>query len=210
MIRVLVVDDHPLVREGLEAVLTADRKIELLGSVATIRDARSAVRRHEPDVVVADVQLSGRDDGIDLCESLRSHHPKVRTLILTRFNREQVMVRAFAAGARAFVVKNSDPEVLRFGVRTAASSGIFIDPSLAGTVVARLVRGHRVVGPYGLTQRQTRVLELLVQGMTNRQIAADLDVGEETVKTHVGMILQKLHAGDRTQAAAIAQREGLV
>lgn len=209
MIRVLLLDDHPVVREGLETILSADEGIEVATSVSTAGEAESAVKRREPDVMVADVQLAD-GDGIELCELLRAQHPRVRTVILTRFTKEEVMERAFAAGARAFVVKECRPEVLRFGVHAVADGGVFIDPGLAGKVTARLIKGRRSRGPSGLTQRQMRVLELLAKGMTNRQIGGELDLGDETVKTHVSMIFDKLGVGDRTEAARFARQEGLV
>jgi DNA-binding NarL/FixJ family response regulator len=209
VIKVLLVDDHPVVREGVGAILVADSDIDLVGSEGTLREARKVIARVGPHVVVADVHLPD-GDGIEFCEALRRRHPDVRTLILTRFDQDRVMVRAFAAGARAFVLKECNPDILRFGVRIVAGGGIFIDPAIAGRVVSRLVKGERSQSPFGLTFQQGRVLELIVKGLTNREIATELGVGEETVKTHVSMLLPKIGAEDRTHAAVIAQQEGIV
>jgi DNA-binding NarL/FixJ family response regulator len=119
------------------------------------------------------------------------------------------MLRAFAAGAKGFLVKESDPEVLRQALRMVAAGNTFVDPQVAGKLVAVATKGRRARGPYGLTLQEMRVLELLPKGLSNREIGTELSVSVETVKTHVRNAMRKLQVGDRAEAAAIAIREGL-
>jgi DNA-binding NarL/FixJ family response regulator len=208
MIRVLLVDDHPLVRTGVAAVLSNDDEIVVVGEAASAEEGFVEIDRLRPDIVMIDVRLPGLD-GIDACESILTSHPKVKVIMLTRFPNESVMVRAFTAGAHGFLVKESDPSVVRAGVRMVADGGTFIDPSVAPRLIARATKGRRARGPYGLTQQEMRVVELLPRGLTNRDIALELNVSENTVKTHLRHAMAKLRVSDRTEAVAIAMREGL-
>jgi DNA-binding NarL/FixJ family response regulator len=209
MARVLLVDDHPVVREGLATILRSEHDIDVVAEADSIEDAVELVSSASPDVAVLDYRLPGMS-GVDGCAHLLSRTAGLRVVVLTSFPNESVMLKAFAAGARGFVAKGSAPHVLRTAVRSVAAGGTFVDPSLAGTLVAAAIKGRRAVGPFGLSRTELRVLELLGDGQPNQAIARELDVSVPTVKTHVQHVLRKLGATDRYAAVAVARREGLL
>jgi DNA-binding NarL/FixJ family response regulator len=209
MIKILVVDDHPVVREGIVAILGAEPDFEIVGQVATGEQALAQAARLRPDVVVLDVRLPGMS-GTDVCAALSARSPRIRVLMLTSFPSENLILSAFTAGAKGFAVKESEPAMLRLAVRTVASSGTFVDPRTAGKLVTLATKGRRAKGPFGLTLQEMRVLELLPRGLTNREIGRELGVSEQTVKTHLHHAMKKLKANDRAEAAGIVIREGLV
>lgn len=206
--RVVLADDHPVVREGVAAVLSKDPTLRVVAEAPTAEQALVEVERHRPDVLVIDVRL-GELDGIEACSRVTARFPRTKTLILTRFAHESVMVRAFAAGASGFLVKESAPESLREAVRLVAEGQTFVDSKIAGKLVDVATKGRRAKGPYDLTLTEMRVLELLPKGLSNREIGRELGVSYETAKTHVRHVMQKLQVHDRSEAAAIAIREGL-
>lgn len=208
MIRILVVDDHPVVREGLVSVLSDDPEITVVGQVGTAEQALANIDRLEPDVAVVDIRLPGMN-GTDCCAEVRQHFPWVKVIALTSFANENTILSAFAAGAKGFAVKESEPGVLRQAVRTVMAGGTYIDPRVASKLVALATKGRRAKGPHGLTLQEMRVADLLPKGLTNREIGRALGISEQTVKTHVRQVMRKMGARDRTEAAAMAQREGL-
>lgn len=208
MIRILVVDDHPVVREGLIAILGDDPELAVCGQAGTAADAVAEGTRLRPDVVVLDVRLPGAT-GVEVCKDLALSLPTTRVVMLTSFPNDGVMMDAFAAGARGFVLKESEPAVIRQAVHTVAEGATFADPKVAGKLVALATRGRRAKGPFDLTLQEMRVLELLPRGLTNHEIGDRLGIGENTVKTHLRNLMRKLGARDRVEAAAIALREGL-
>jgi DNA-binding NarL/FixJ family response regulator len=208
MIRVFVVDDHPVVREGVVAILAAEDEISVVGQASSGEDALAALRTIETDVVVVDVRLP-RMTGTELCASLRASSPRIRTVVFTSFPNEGAMVNALAAGAAAFLVKQANPDILRDAVRTVARGGTFVDPLLAPKLVSLATKGRKAKGPFGLTLTEMRVLELLPRGLSNRHIATELGVTEHTIKTHVQHVMRKLQVHDRAHAVAVAVREGL-
>ncbi len=205
---VVLADDHPVVREGVATVLCRDESFRIVAEAPTAEIAIKETIRHKPHVLVIDVRL-GELDGIDACARVVSEVPTTRVLILTRFAHESVMIRAFSAGAKGFLVKESDPEVLRQAVRVVAEGGTYVDPKVASKLVDVATQGRRAKGPYGLTLMEMRVLEHLPKGLSNREVAGELGVSQETIKTHVQSILRKLQVHDRAEASAIAVREGL-
>lgn len=208
MIRILVVDDHPVVREGLVAVLGDEPDFLVTAQAATAAEAVSEATRVRPDVVLMDVRLPDRT-GVEACGELATRLPATRVVMLTSFPNDGVMMGAFAAGARGFVLKESQPAIIRQAVRTVAEGGTYADPKVAGKLVALASRGRRAKGPFDLTVQEMRVLELLPRGLTNHEIGDRLGIGENTVKTHLRNLMRKLGARDRVEAAAIALREGL-
>lgn len=208
MIRILVVDDHPVVREGLVSVLADDPEFAVVGQAGSAEEAIQEASRLEPDVAVLDVRLPGMN-GTDACGLLHAKHPRLRVIALTSFPNESTILAAFAAGARGFAVKESEPSVLRQAVRTVVGNGTYIDPRVAGKLVHLATRGRRAKGPLGLTLQEMRVAELLPRGLSNREIGRQLEISEQTVKTHLRNVMRKLGARDRTEAAALAQRQGL-
>ena len=207
-VRIIVVDDHPVVREGVVAVLSDEPDFTVVSQFGTAEHALDELSRSEADVVVMDIRLPGMN-GTDACELVTQRHPRVRVVALTSFANENTMLAAFAAGAKGFAVKESEPNVLRQAVRTVVTGGIYIDPRVAGKLVTLATKGRRAKGPHGLTLMEMRVADLLPKGLTNREIGQQLGISEQTVKTHLRNLMRKLGARDRTEAASLAQREGL-
>lgn len=208
IIDVLLADDHPIVRAGVASVLTADANMRVVAQAESGEEALTLAKRLHPRVLVIDVRLPGVD-GIDVCAHLAETDPAIRVIILTQFSHESVMLRAFDVGAKGFVVKESEPELLRDAIRTVAAGHMFVDPAVASKLVDFATKGRKARGPYGLTLQEMRVLELLPKGLTNVEIAGELDVSSETVKTHLRHAMRKMQVNDRAEAAALAIREGL-
>jgi DNA-binding NarL/FixJ family response regulator len=161
-----------------------------------------------PDVVVMDLLMPGGMDGIEATQQVRQLSPHTRVVVLTAHTDEARVVAALRAGAIGYVRKDADPELLLTAVRAAAKGQSMLDPSIAGSVLQEVVR-ETAVAP-NLTERETAVLRWLAHGKTNREIAAELVVSEETIKTHVGNILSKLQMSQRTQAVIAALKQGLI
>jgi DNA-binding NarL/FixJ family response regulator len=208
VIRILLVDDHPVVREGFAAILSAEHDLVVVGEAATGEEAIREAARSDPDVVVLDVRLPGIN-GIETCAALLAKHPKVKVILLTSFPSEGAISEAIAAGAKGFLVKTTDRTVLRQAIRTVIRGETFFDPQVACKLVDLATRGRRVKGPHDLTLMEMRVLEHLPRGLTNSEIGVALGVSAQTVKSHLAHAMRKLNARDRTQAAALAIREGL-
>jgi DNA-binding NarL/FixJ family response regulator len=196
------------VREGLAAVLSAEPDFTVVGQAESAERALVEVDRLRPDVVLLDIRLPGMS-GTEACTELLKRHPGARVIVLTSFASTGSLVQSFSAGAKGFVLKESQPAVLRDAVRTVARGDTFTDPRVGAKLVALASRNRRAKGPFGLTIQEMRVIELLPRGLTNREIGGELGISEDTVKTHVRHALRKLNARDRVEAAAIALREGL-
>ena len=212
-LRVVLVDDHQMVIDGLKAMLSRyPGDVSVVGEARTRDDALAALREVDPDVVLLDVRLKG-DSGLDLCSEILRLKPDCRVVFLTVYDDEQYLFQALRMGAAGFLLKRVDGEELVRHLRQVRDGTIVIDPTLAGRVAlsaARLHRGEFWAGAHlGLTQRESEVLALLVAGRSNKAIAAELVVSEETVKSHTRSIYQKLAVSDRAQAVAVALREGL-
>ncbi|MGW9029982.1 response regulator [Streptomyces sp. NPDC055722] len=212
-IRVLVVDDQPLIRDALAALLATAGDVDVVG---TASDGAGAVRqagRCEPDVVLMDIRMPGMD-GVEATRHLRSLPRPPAVVMLTTFDLDEYVLAAVRAGASGFLLKDGDADDLVAGIRTAAAG----DAILAPRAVQRLVdhiAGTRAHDPAAvqavsqLTAREREVLAQLAKGLTNAEIAGALSVSEATAKTHVSNVLAKLHARDRTQAVVIAYTSGL-
>lgn len=209
MTRVLLVDDHPTVREGLGLILSATVDVELVGKVGSLDAARRQLGISDPDLVVLDLRLPGPELA-GACAELARPGLGPKVLVLTDAVDETTMIGVFLAGARGYLLRRSEHELLRVAVRFIASNGVFLDPRAAPTLVEMAIRSTRPHGPHGLTAQELRILRMLPRGLTNREIAGQLHVSRETVKTHVRAIFRKLEVSDRVQAARIAVREGLV
>jgi DNA-binding NarL/FixJ family response regulator len=208
VIRILLVDDHPIVREGLAAVLDDEPDFSIVGQAESGEQALQEVGATRPDLVVMDVRLPGIS-GIEACEKLVARHPGTRVLMLTSFPNSGTVVRAFSAGASGFVLKESESTVLRQAVRAVAAGETYADPRVAAKLAALASHRKRAKGPHGLTLQEMRVLEMLPRGLSNSDIGAELGITEHTVKSHIRNVKQKLKARDRAEAAAIAMKEGL-
>jgi DNA-binding NarL/FixJ family response regulator len=204
-IRVLVVDDHAVVREGLRTFLALQDGIEVVGESA---DGEAAVRDAEylrPDVVLMDLVMP-RLDGVGAMRELRRLVPSCRVIVLTSYTDDDRILPAIQAGAAGYLLKNAEPREIARAVRAAHAGEALLDPSVAARVVSALARPE----PHELTPREREVLALIARGMANKRIALELGVSEKTVKAHVGHVLAKLGVTDRTQAALVAVRSGLV
>ena len=208
MIRILVVDDHPVVREGLTAVLSDEPEFRVVGQAESGEAAVAAALRFMPTIVVMDMRLPGIS-GIEACQRIRRRNPSTKVVILATYPNGGGIARAFAAGASAFVLKTSELAELREAVRVVAGGDEYIDPRLAPKIAAMASGDRRAKGPFDLTVMEMRVLEKLPLGMTNAEIGESLGIKENTVKTHLRTAMYKLKAKDRAHAAAIAVREGL-
>ncbi|MDQ3715094.1 MAG: response regulator transcription factor [Actinomycetota bacterium] len=212
-LRVVLVDDHPMVLEGLKAMLARRAgEIRIVGQASNSDDAFRVVGDLRPDVVVLDVRL-GQDSGLDVCHRLLARDPACRVVFLTVYDDEQYLFQALRAGAVGYLLKRVDGRQLVEHLQAVRSGEIVIDAALAGRATAsaaRLAAGEFWPGAHlGLTQRESEVLSLMVAGHHNRAIAARLVVGEETVKSHVSSVYRKLEVSDRSAAVATALREGL-
>jgi DNA-binding NarL/FixJ family response regulator len=211
--RVVLVDDHEMVLHGLVAMLDqySDR-VEVAGRATTADEALAVVAAERPDVVLSDVRL-GRDSGLDLCRRLVAQHPATKVVFLTVYDDEHYLYQALRAGASGYVLKRVGGAELVEHLDRVADGDIVVDPTLAGRVAAsaaRLEAGEFWPGAHlGLTQRESEVLALLVAGYSNKAVAAELVVSEDTVKTHIRGLYRKLEVTDRGGAVAVALREGL-
>lgn len=208
MIRILLVDDHPVVREGLVSILAAEPDFNVVGEAGSGEDAIRLAAELAPDVVLLDVRLPGMS-GIETCEKLKFRDARVRVVVLSSFPDNGAMVAAYTAGARGYVIKESDPSVLRQAVRVVADGDTYVDSRVAAKLVALATKGKRVRGPFGLSAQEMRVVELLPRGLSNREIGENLHISEHTVKTHLRHAMAKLGARDRVEAAALAMRAGI-
>lgn len=212
-IRLVLVDDHQIVLDGLTAMLAAHRdRVEILAQLTDPAAAVDTVARLRPDIVLLDVRLKGAS-GLDLCEELRARDPATKVVFLTVYDDEQYLFQALRTGASGFLLKRVTAAELVGHLERVLEGEVVVDPALAGRVAlsaARLQSGEYWPGAHlGLTQRESEVLELMVRGLSNRAIAVQLVVGEETIKSHARSIYRKLEAGDRAQAIAAALREGV-
>ena len=203
--RVFLVDDHELIRQGLRDFVDAELDLEVAGEAASAREAMARIPAVRPDVVVLDVRLPD-GNGIEICREIRSAHPEIRVLFLTAYGDDQTVIQAIAAGASGFVMKKTKSAGLVAAIRAVAAGDSMLDPSVAGPVFERL-RGSAPSGPKDLSGQERRILELLGQGLTNRQIAEEMHLAEKTVKNYVSNVLRKLGLHHRTQAAIYALQE---
>jgi DNA-binding NarL/FixJ family response regulator len=218
-IRVVVVDDHPIVRQGLRSYLSSREGIDVVGDAADGESAVGLVRELRPDVVLMDLVMPGMG-GLAAIRAVADLGLGTRILVLTSFSSEDQVIPAIRAGAAGYLLKDADPEEVDRAVRAVHAGEGRLDPSVAAVVMAAAAAGGGGVGGSGggggagavarLTPRETEVLRLLGEGLSNRALAERLFVSEKTVKTHVSSILAKLGLPDRTQAALYALRHGLV
>ena len=203
----LVVDDHAVVREGLRAFLDLQDGIEVAGEAADGEAAIAEAERLAPDVVLMDL-LMPRLDGVGAMRVLRERVPAARVIVLTSFLDEERLMPALRAGAAGYLLKNAEPAEVARAVRAAHDGEALLDPVVAARLMETLAGEEEPLDR--LTPREREVLELIGRGYANKRIALALELSEKTVKTHVGHVLAKLGVNDRTQAAVVAVRAGLV
>ena len=213
MIRVVVADDQLLVRAGLKMVLDAEPDIEVVGEAADGEQVLDVARRTQPDVVLMDIRMPVLD-GLEAARRLLAREGAPRVLVLTTFDEEEYLYEALRAGTSGFLLKVSPPEQLIGAVRTVAAGNALIDPAVTRRVIAAFGRRVATKPPPAtlqeLTARELEVLQLMARGLSNQEIAAELIVGDATVKTHVARVLMKLGLRDRVQAVVFAYEYGIV
>jgi two-component system, NarL family, response regulator LiaR len=208
VIRVLIADDHAVVRQGLRTYLELQADVEVVGEAADGAAAVAAAERLQPDVVLLDLAMP-RLDGVGALRSLRERVPAARVLVLTSFGDDDRLFAALRAGAAGFLLKDTEPADIARAILSAHAGESPLSPATATRVVEELARGGRPRAADLLTPRELDVLRQIARGRSNKRIALELGVAEKTVKTHVGHLLAKLGLSDRTQAALYAVREGL-
>jgi len=203
-LRVFVVDDHEMVRRGVTDLLNEADDLTVVGQASTVAQALARVPAMRPDVAVLDVRLPD-GSGVELCRELLSRFPELRCLMLTSFPEERAMMDAFLAGAAGFVIKDITGTDLVAAVRTVGTGRSLLDPRAAAALLERLRTAAPPAGPLAeLTEQEHTTLELIGEGLTNRQIAARMFVAEKTVKNYVSHVLTKLGMTSRTQVAVLA------
>jgi NarL family two-component system response regulator LiaR len=222
-IRVLIADDHAVVRQGLRTFLELQDDIEVVADVADGEAALSAVEAHEPDVVLMDLVMPAPAraepapsptapgvGGIEAIRRLRELRPETRVLVLTSFLDDEKLFPAVRAGAAGYLLKDVEPAELVRAIHTVADGEALLHPAVASRLMEEFSETERPAAEEALTAREREVLELIARGLPNKLIARELEIAEKTVKTHVSSILSKLGLTDRTQAALYAVRAGLI
>ncbi|GAA2448493.1 response regulator transcription factor [Streptomyces pulveraceus] len=207
IIRVLLVDDHQVVRRGLRTFLEVQDDIEVVGEAADGAEGVARTEELRPDVVLMDIKMPGTD-GIEALRRLRELENPAKVLIVTSFTEQRTVVPALRAGASGYVYKDVDPDALAGAIRSVHAGHVLLQPEVAGALLAQEDPGSGTGRGSTLTEREREVLGLIADGRSNREIARALVLSEKTVKTHVSNILMKLDLSDRTQAALWAVRHG--
>jgi len=207
-IRVFLLDDHAIVRHGLRALLEAEDDIQVVGEASTVEDGLAGVLEHRPDVALLDARLPD-GSGVDVARGLREQAPEVRSLILSSYDDEEILVDAFSAGVAGYVLKQIAAESLLSGIRDVAAGKSLVAPAVATRMMERMRRQHQVNSTDrldSLTPQEMKILRLIGDGLTNREIGERLYLSEKTIKNNVTSLLAKLDVQRRTQAAVLASK----
>lgn len=207
-VRVLIVDDHPVVRQGLRTYLSSRPGMEIVGEAGDGDGAVTEALRLSPDIVLLDLVMPG-GGGVETIRRLRANGARPRVIVLTSFAGDDQVIEAVRAGAAGYLLKDVAPPELEAAIHKVHSGGEMLDPHVVGALMAEVAKGGPPPGVEELTARERQVLVQLARGLSNRDLAAALFVSEKTIKTHVSNILAKLRVADRTQAALFAVRHGL-
>jgi len=207
MIRVVVVDDHPIVRQGLVSVLSDEDDLEVVGEAGSGREAVPLVSRVRPDVVLLDLEMADLD-GVAAIPQLLAAVPGTGVMVFTAYDTDERVLGAVRAGARGYLLKGASADEIARGIRTVSAGGSYLEPRVASKLLAEMAAPRRT--PPALTQREREVLRLVADGLPTKQIAVALSISERTVKFHVNSIFHKLGAENRAQAVAVAAQRGLL
>lgn len=210
-IKVGIIDDHRMVREGLRTMLREQPRVRIVGEAEDQVGALRMIEDSGPEIVLLDIRLKGTS-GLDTCRVIKDRFPDVQVIFLTVYEDEQYIFEALRAGASGYILKKVGDDDLVKVIESVRGGEVLVDPALTGQVALRAAARSQTMAEarFGLSPREAEVLELVTQGLSNAKIAEALFIGEETVKSHVRSILRKLNVKDRTQAVSIALREGLV
>jgi two-component system, NarL family, response regulator LiaR len=210
-IRVVLVDDHSMIRIGLKAYFNTISDIEVVGEAGSGEEALRVVEETHPDVILMDLIMTGMD-GVEATQLILKICPTCRVIILTSYHEDSHIFPAIRAGALSYVLKDIDPDDLAKAIRAAYAGEAIINPQVAARMVKEIQGGNPdEINPFvELTDRELDVLRMIAVGKNNQEIASELVVSESTVKTHITNLLSKLHLKDRTQAAAFAWKNGIV
>lgn len=209
MIHILVADDHPVVRDGLVLMLGTQPDFEVVAEASNGKQVIQLTKQHTPDVILLDLEMPELD-GVEALKVLREECPDVRVLVFTAFDTDERIVGAVKAGAKGYLLKGAPRQDVFNAIRVISQGGSLLQPVVASKLMHHMSNQTSDKLVESLTEREGQVLDLLAQGMTNKEIASDLVITERTVKFHISSILGKLGAGNRTEAVTIAVQRGLV
>jgi DNA-binding NarL/FixJ family response regulator len=208
-IRIVVADDHPIVREGLVSMYGREEGFEVVGQAVDGTEAVDLVGRLDPDVVLMDLKMP-RMDGVEAIRRIKKSHPRTEVLVLTTFDSDDYIFQGIEAGARGYLLKDAPREELFRAVRAVARGESLLQPNVAARLINRVAEMARQTPEETLSERELEVLRCMARGAANKEIANELVISENTVKTHVASIFQKLGATDRTQAVTTALQRQLI
>jgi DNA-binding NarL/FixJ family response regulator len=201
-IRILIVDDHPVVRTGLTSMLGTQAGFEVVGAASNGEEALALITRTTPDVLLMDLRMPGMN-GIDLLRAMQSYPTPPRVIVLTSFETDEDIYRAVQAGAHGYLLKSTMQQEMVAAIRAVHSGKRHIPPRIAARLAQRMSRPE-------LTARELEILEMLAKGLTNKQIGAVFQISGNTARNHVNSILEKLEAADRTEAVSVAVQQGII
>jgi DNA-binding NarL/FixJ family response regulator len=209
-IRILIVDDHPVVRDGLSLVLDTQADFEVVGEAGGGVEAVQRAEELQPDVILLDLEMPDLD-GVDALKLMQESRPGIRVIVFTAFDTDERILSAIRAGARGYLLKGAPRGQVFDAVRAVHSGGSLLQPMVTAKLLDHISASEETPRPnQTLTPRQLDVLRLLAKGLQNKEIAAQLGVADRTVKFHVGAILTKMDAGNRTEAVTVAVQRGLI
>lgn len=209
-IRIIIVDDHPIVREGLQALISTEANIQFVGEAENGTDAIELTMKLQPDVILLDLIMKPMS-GIEVIQQLKARNIETKILVLTSFGNENLVFQAVKAGAQGYLLKDTPPKLLTQAIYDVYHGMPSLAPSVASQLIQEIKEAPTSVSSENsvLTERETLILKHVAQGLTNQEIADMLIISERTVRTHMANILKKLHLANRTQAALYALREGI-
>lgn len=208
-IRLLIADDHPVVRDGLVAILSTQPDFVVIGEAGSGVEVVAQAQSLEPDVVLLDLEMPEMD-GVEALRQMRAQNPEVRVIVFTAFDTDERILTAVQAGAQGYLLKGVPRQELFNAIRVVYSGGSLLQPVVASKLLRQVSQKPEAPPLEALTPREHEVLEQLALGLQNKEIAAKLVISERTVKFHVSAILGKLHVGNRTEAVAVAVQNGLI
>jgi len=209
-IKILITDDHPVVREGLSAMLSRESYIEVVGEAKDGSEAVAKAGELQPDIVLMDLRMPEMD-GVEAMRQIRARYPDIQFIVLTTYNNDEYIFKGIEAGARAYLLKDAPRDELFKAIRAVSRGESLIEPAVAGKVLDRLTELSRQASPVEiLSEREVEVLTLIARGASNKIIADSLNIGQSTVKTHIQSIFHKLEVNDRTEAVTVAVKKGII